>query len=177
MPIPPVPIGPAPRKLEAIEKHESSLLFPSFTADTAFALGVHLRNRLHNLTPKPASISITFANSSQLLFHACTHPGTTPDNDIWIARKRATVLRFGKSTWYQHIKFQGDEQAFAEKFGMGPEKAGDYAIHGGGVPIRVEGVEGVVAVLVVSGLKQEEDHMVAMEAVEDCIQEIKVNVQ
>ena len=59
---------------------------------------------------------------------------------------------------------------------MGPETAGAYAIHGGGVPIRVERVEGVVAVLVVSGLKQEEDHMVAMEAIEDCIQEMRVNV-
>jgi uncharacterized protein (UPF0303 family) len=28
------------------------------------------------------------------------------------------------------------------------------------VPLRVNGVEGVVAVVVVSGLKQEEDHMV-----------------
>ena len=36
------------------------------------------------------------------------------------------------------------------------ESAGDYAIHGGGVPVRVKGVEGVVAVIVVSGLAQHE---------------------
>lgn len=35
----------------------------------------------------------------------------------------------------------------------------------------------MVAVLVVSGLKQEEDHMVAMEAIEDCIQEMRINMQ
>jgi uncharacterized protein (UPF0303 family) len=45
--------------------------------------------------------------------------------------------------------------------------AGDYAIHGGGVPIRVTGVEGVVAVVVVSGLKQDEDHAVIVEVIRE----------
>ena len=71
-----------------------------------------------------------------------------------------------------HKKFEGDETAFANKFALGP-RAGEYAIHGGGVPVRVEGVEGVVAVVVVSGLKQEEDHMVVVEGMEDCIAEMK----
>lgn len=52
------------------------------------------------------------------------------------------------------------------------ERAGEYAIHGGAVPVRVEGVEGVVAVVVVSGLRQEEDHMVVVEGMEDCIREM-----
>lgn len=62
-----------------------------------------------------------------------------------------------------HVKLQGNEEAFAKKYMLG-ESAGTYAIHGGGVPVRVTGVEGVVAVVVVSGLKQEEDHMVVVEA-------------
>ena len=37
---------------------------------------------------------------------------------------------------------------------------------GGGVPIRVTGVEGVVAVVVVSGLKQDQDHGVIVEVVQ-----------
>lgn len=65
-----------------------------------------------------------------------------------------------------HCKFDGDEKAFAEKFGLGQE-AGSYAIHGGGVPIRVTGVEGVVAVVVVSGLKQHEDHSVIVEVIKE----------
>lgn len=59
-----------------------------------------------------------------------------------------------------------DEKAFAEKFGLGPEEAGKYAIHGGAVPVRVKDVEGVVAAIVVSGLKQEEDHGVIVEILE-----------
>jgi uncharacterized protein (UPF0303 family) len=34
------------------------------------------------------------------------------------------------------------------------------------MPVRVHGVEGIVAVIVVSGLKQHEDHQVVVEALE-----------
>lgn len=61
-----------------------------------------------------------------------------------------------------HNKFEGDEKGFAEKYTLG-EEAGTYAIHGGGVPIRVKGVEGVVAVVVVSGLKQDMDHTIIVD--------------
>lgn len=63
-------------------------------------------------------------------------------------------------------KFEGDESAFAAKYGLG-DKAGEYAIHGGGWPVRVQGVEGVVAVVVVSGLKQDMDHMVIVQTVRE----------
>lgn len=59
-------------------------------------------------------------------------------------------------------KFDGDEEKFRAKYMLG-EEAGLYAIHGGGFPVCVKGVEGTVAVVVVSGLKQEEDHMVVVE--------------
>ena len=53
------------------------------------------------------------------------------------------------------------------------EKAGQYAIHGGGVPIRVRGVEGVVGVVVVSGLKQHEDHAVVVEGMLKIIKQLE----
>lgn len=62
-----------------------------------------------------------------------------------------------------HNRFdKGDEEKFKKLFSLG-EKAGDYAIHGGGVPIRVAGVEGLVGAVVVSGLTQEDDHQVVVE--------------
>lgn len=65
------------------------------------------------------------------------------------------------------------EGAFVRKFALlssaGGGVADDYAIHGGGVPVRVRGVEGVVGVVVVSGLKQEDDHQVVVETVEEFI--------
>lgn len=62
-------------------------------------------------------------------------------------------------------KFKGDEEDFAKKYALG-ESAGQYAIHGGAVPVRVKGVEGTVAVVIVSGLSQDEDHMVVVEGLE-----------
>lgn len=62
-----------------------------------------------------------------------------------------------------HNKMHGDEEAFKKKYMLG-EAAGEYAIHGGGMPVRVRGVEGVVGVIVVSGLKQWEDHQVIVDA-------------
>ncbi|ETW83023.1 hypothetical protein HETIRDRAFT_242829, partial [Heterobasidion irregulare TC 32-1] len=153
--------------LPSITAQESSIVFPTFTSDTAWSLGVSLRERLLTLTSKPVAISISLASSAplpQVLFYTVTRPGTTPDNDSWVSRKRQTVLRFGCSTWFMHCKFQGNEVAFAAKYGLG-EAAGQYAIHGGGVPIRVTGVEGVVGVIIVSGLAQEDDHQVVIETV------------
>lgn len=71
-----------------------------------------------------------------------------------------------------HNKFGGDEPAFAAKYGLGPS-AGEYAIHGGGWPVRVKGVEGIVAVIVVSGLKQDQDHQMVVQTVGDYLETVE----
>ncbi|KAJ3815249.1 hypothetical protein F5876DRAFT_31097 [Lentinula aff. lateritia] len=160
-------IAPPPRDIKTIAEIEQSLTFSSFTADTAWEVGNALRSRLLDF-PDPAVINISLANGNQLLFHSVTRSGTQPDNDSWVARKRATVLRWGCSTWYMHNKLKGDEALFAAKYMLG-ERAREYAIHGGGFPIRVKGVEGIIGVIVVSGLKQEQDHQVVVETLEHYI--------
>lgn len=70
----------------------------------------------------------------------------------------------------------GDVEAkFVKKLALpssnGGGAADDYAVHGGGFPVRVKGVDGVVAVVVVSGLKQEDDHQVVAEVVEEFIRQ------
>lgn len=42
-----------------------------------------------------------------------------------------------------------------------------YAMHGGGFPVKVKGVEGIVGVIVVSGLKQEDDHSVIVDGIQE----------
>lgn len=153
-------------QLDSIAKQEEALILPHFTADDALEIGLSIRNRLRALTHLSAVVNISLANSNNLLFHAVSRPGVQPDNDIWVSRKRKTVLRWGVSTWFMHNKMHGDEEAFRKKYMLG-ESAGEYAIHGGGLPIRVRGVEGIVAVLVVSGLKQHEDHQIVVEALEE----------
>ncbi|GAB1743539.1 hypothetical protein D0862_03008 [Hortaea werneckii] len=161
-----------PRELDQIDSIDRSLLFPGFTSQTAWTLGSALRTKLLAFA-KPCVIDISLAHGNHCLFHATTHSGTAPDNDSWVARKRNTVLRFGSSTWLMHNKFQGDEPAFAAKYGLG-DSAGNYAIHGGGWPLRVRGVEGIVAVVVVSGLKQEQDHGIIVQTVSEMLEEMGV---
>ena len=163
-----------PRDLEEITTIDNSLSFPTFTSHTAWVLGSLLRTRLLAFA-KPAVIDISLAHGNHCLFHAVTHSGTAPDNDSWVARKRNTVLRFGASTWFQHNKYKGDEAAFAAKFALG-SKAGEYAIHGGGWPVRVQGVEGIVAVIVVSGLKQEQDHGIIVQVVSEYLEELGIEM-
>ncbi|KAK3627128.1 hypothetical protein LTR56_012565 [Elasticomyces elasticus] len=163
-----------PRELEAIEHVDSSLVFPAFTSATAWQLGCALRTKLLAFA-KPCVIDISLAHGKHCLFHATTHAGTTVDNDYWVSRKQATVLRWGSSTWYMHNKFQGDEAAFAAKFGLGTN-GGTYAIHGGGWPIKVQGVAGIVAVVVVSGLKQEQDHGIIVQTVGEMLEEMGVEM-
>jgi uncharacterized protein (UPF0303 family) len=67
------------------------------------------------------------------------------------------------------------EAAFVKKFALASSSGGavadEYAIHGGGYPIRVRGVEGVIGVVVVSGLKQEDDHAVVAETIKQVVEE------
>ena len=98
-------------------------------------------------------------------------------------RKRNTVLRWGLSSWAMRMKTVAGlgasatadeiEAAFVKKYSLASANGGavadEYAIHGGGYPVRVRGVEGIVAVVVVSGLKQEDDHAVVAETVKDLV--------
>ncbi|OTA58344.1 hypothetical protein K449DRAFT_385748 [Hypoxylon sp. EC38] len=162
----PVAIPSPPEDADAVKASCDSFLLESFTVEDAWELGHLLYARLLPFSAqKPTLISISLANSGQVLFQCAVGSGTAPDNEIWVQRKRNTVLRFGTSTWFQHCKYAGDEEAFKAKFGMSPEQAEKYAIHGGAVPIRVKGVEGIVAVVVVSGLKQHEDHGVIVDVI------------
>ncbi|KAJ5721559.1 uncharacterized protein N7483_009493 [Penicillium malachiteum] len=166
--------------------------FQSFTASTAWTLGTALRTRILSLpegTRKPALISIALATATSggtplhVVFQAVTESGTIPDNENWVRRKRNTVLRWGVSSWAMRQKVISGlgasasanevESAFVKKFALASANGGavadEYAIHGGGYPIRVRGVDGVVAVVVVSGLKQEDDHQVVADTIKEVI--------
>ncbi|KAJ5168823.1 uncharacterized protein N7482_004417 [Penicillium canariense] len=168
--------------------------FRTFTSETAWTLGTALRTRLLSLPAsqrRPALISIALATATtgtsplHVVFQCATEKGTVPDNEIWVRRKRNTVLRWGVSSWAMRMKTVSGlkvgataneiEGAFVRKFALASANGGavadEFAIHGGGFPIRVRGVEGVVAVVVVSGLKQEDDHAVVAETIKQVIAE------
>lgn len=160
-------------KLETLNAEVTALEFPLFTADTAWNLGLHLRRiALEYPTSAPIALRIIHANG-QILFSTFTKPGTAADAECWIRRKANTVFRYGTSS----LAFG---QKLREKGGKGDRVSegavvddAEYACHGGGFPVRVRGVEGVVAAVVVSGVPQEEDHRIAVEGVRAMLEELK----
>ena len=175
------------RELTAQES-SAAVIFPSFTSETAWALGLALRSRILSLPAdqrKPALISIALTGGSEphVVFQAATEPGTFADNEVWVRRKRNTVLRWGVSSWLMRNKMLTStglgadqvEGAFVTKHALtstgGGGAADDFAIHGGAFPVRVKGVDGVIGVVVVSGLKQEDDHQVVLETIREFIKQ------
>ncbi|KAI5861903.1 hypothetical protein GGS23DRAFT_597925 [Durotheca rogersii] len=165
----PEPIPAPPSDPEVVRATCDTFVLERFTAEDAWELGHLLYARLAPVAARrgqPTLVSVALAGGATVAFQAAVGAGTTPDNEAWARRKRAAALRFAASTWLLRCRYgpgaAGDD-AFRRRAGLGPEEAAAYAIHGGAVPIRVHGVEGVVAVVVVSGLKPEEDHGVIVD--------------
>lgn len=147
--------------LAELAAQEEELQLRSFTNDDAWTLGSALvaRARAARLP-----VAIEVSRHSHQLFHAAL-TGATPDNDTWIARKAATVHRFGHSSLYVGQRSREAGTTFEEQFGLDPER---YVAHGGGFPVLVRDV-GPVGVVVVSGLPQVEDHAMVVTALRELL--------
>ncbi|CBQ68199.1 conserved hypothetical protein [Sporisorium reilianum SRZ2] len=152
------------RQIDLIESQEATLVLPELTNDTAFELGSLIRSTfLAQFDPAKDGIVISIALFSGHTLFACAVGNPLklgPDNWDWVRRKSNTVKRFGRSSYLvgRTRLFKGKELD-----GLGP----DYAAHGGGFPVRIKGLTaGPTGVIVVSGLKQEDDHQLIVTALE-----------
>src|SRR5829696_7784646 len=136
--------------LDELEAQESRLVFDRFDDDTAWALGVVLREAAR-VAELPVAISIR--RNGQRLFHAAL-PGSSADNDGWLARKSAVVDRYGRSSLRVGEEFRGDGKSFDADARLDPSK---YAAHGGAFPILLRDT-GCVGTVAVSGLPELDDH-------------------
>ncbi|MFG3196516.1 heme-degrading domain-containing protein [Streptomyces sp. NPDC048208] len=141
-----------------LEAQEQRLVFRTFTHDDAWALGSLL---VELGRERQAPIAVDIHRAGQQLFHAAL-PGSTPDNDAWIGRKRRVVERYGSASYLVGSRFRAKGTTFEESSRLDPDL---YAAHGGSFPITVENV-GVVGSVTVSGLPQIEDHRLVVEALE-----------
>ena len=94
------------------------------------------------------------------VFHASL-PGSKPDNQWWIARKARVVSLKHHSTMYERVDA---EERGADWHKENHVEDETHAIHGGGLPLIVEGL-GLQGVLVISGLPQVEDHLLGVEII------------
>ncbi|MEV0122053.1 heme-degrading domain-containing protein [Streptomyces sp. NPDC050703] len=141
-----------------LEAQESRLVLNRFTHDDAWRLGSLL---VELARERAAPVAIDITRGGQQLFHAAL-PGSTPDNDAWLARKRRVVERYGCSSYLVGSRFRAKGTTFEASSRLDPDV---YAAHGGAFPLAVEGA-GVIGVVAVSGLPQAEDHALVVEALE-----------
>ena len=144
--------------LDALIAQESRLVFDSFDEETAWALGVALREAA---VAAFLPVAISIRRNGQRLFHAAL-PGATADNDGWLERKSAVVDRYGRSSLRVGEQFRVDGGSFEANSRLDPS---DYAAHGGAFPILVRGT-GCVGTVAVSGLPQVEDHQFVVDTIE-----------
>lgn len=151
--------------LKQLLQEEQELQFTRFNEEVAWELGGQLVEMARNRN-LPVTIDIT--RGTHQLFHAALR-GTSPDNDEWVKRKVRLVYRFGHSSFYigQLLKSKGKtiEQSYLVS-------ESEYAPHGGCFPVIVKGT-GIVGTITVSGLPQEEDHKLVVEALRKYLAEEK----
>ncbi len=143
-------------ELAALREQESELYLRGFTFDEAWELGLGLVERA---LEESLAITIDIRKGDQQVFHVALE-GTTPDNDDWIDRKIRTVRRFQTASLIVGRSYAAKGRDFNEATQL---PFTEYVAHGGCVPIQVTGV-GMVGTLTVSGLAQEDDHALAVEA-------------
>ena len=135
---------------EALEAELVELELPTFSPAEAVALGLLATDRA---ITQQLAIVIEVHHLGRLAYRAAL-PGSLPDSDDWIARKRRTVERYHRSTLATKVKYEERGTTFNASTGLSEL---EYAAHGGGMPIIVSGV-GVVGGFYASGLPEVEDH-------------------
>jgi len=136
---------------------EAELQFTRFDNNTAWRLGLWLAEKARR---EGLRITVSVTKVGQRVFHFAAE-GTTPDNDEWIERKVRTVYRFRHSSFAMGRRLAAENISGADKYSLDDRQ---YSFHGGAFPLIVKGT-GVVGTVAVSGLKQDQDHALCVEAV------------
>jgi uncharacterized protein (UPF0303 family) len=152
--------------LATIARQEAELLFPSFDYDTAWRLGLSLRELALSRKQSIVIDIRRFGQPHQPLFY--TALGGTPDNARWVQRKINVVARFHRPSYAIGLMLEQTNRTFADRYNL-PDA--DYAPHGGCFPIHIAGT-GIIGAVTISGLPQREDHNLVVEAL--CL-ELKKN--
>ncbi|GHH80345.1 UPF0303 protein [Promicromonospora soli] len=142
-----------------VEAQEAELVLATFTHEQAWRLGARL---VELATERELPVTVDIRKGTQQVFHAA-RPSTTPDNDSWIKRKVRVVYRFGASSYLVGLRARAKGTDFNADQGLLFQ---EYAAHGGAFPVRVAGV-GIVGVVTVSGLAQQDDHALVVEALRE----------
>lgn len=147
--------------LKELLAQEDELQLHHFNQATAWELGNLIKQGAENIS---ASVSIEVYAFEQVVF-SYAMPGTSKDQQDWIRRKRNSVMRFGHSSYYQGQYNVSKNRDFEAIPYLDPKK---YCAHGGSFPIRIKN-SGIIGAVTVSGLPQETDHQLAVDAMREIV--------
>ena len=82
---------PINEDIAAVARQEKELILPAFDNDTAWRIGLTLRELALSRNQKIVADIRRFGGPHQQLFYTA-FPGTTPDNQRWVARKVAVEI-------------------------------------------------------------------------------------
>ncbi|KAF8447244.1 hypothetical protein L210DRAFT_3525358 [Boletus edulis BED1] len=163
--------------IESVKAQEESCVLPAFDSDVAFTLGTIIRTHCQRNHTGPAVVYITHANSSQLLCFAASRPGMFPDSMHSVKRREAAVLRWGISTMRMYMQLEQSRpynRTLQDHLKIGYDVADPsmYLYYGGGFPVRVKNVEGIVGVIVVHGLNPEDNHRMIVTSIQEYLKSL-----
>ena len=143
--------------LKELEAQEQQLQFDRFSNEDAVALGLRL---YETAKEKNLPVTIDITRNGHQLFHL-SMPGTSPDNDQWVARKIKLVNRMGMSSFRVGMLLRSLGMTLEERFELSHY---EYAAHGGCFPVILNGT-GPIGTVTISGLAQEDDHAMVVNAI------------
>ena len=133
---------------------EQILKLPSLSNNDAIEIG-QIAVTLGSQRKLPIAIEVRI--SEWIVFHASLE-GSKPENDWWINRKVAVVMLNQHSTMFERVSAEERGVDWHIENGVTDET---HAIHGGALPLISD--DGFKGVLIISGLPQVEDHLLAIE--------------
>lgn len=144
---------------EQLEQEDAELRFADFTLEDAWRLGSRMREVA---VERKLPIAIGIVLGQQRVFHTAL-PGSSSDNDEWLARKTRVALRYGRASLAIGEQFRDRGRDFDTDSRLDP---GEFAAHGGVVPLRLRG-GAVIGAVGVSGLPQRDDHALVVECLRE----------
>jgi uncharacterized protein (UPF0303 family) len=138
-------------ELNILKKQEESLEFEYFDHKLAYRLGTFMVEyaEKHDIT---IAVSIR-SNDGSIIFQYLPD-GTNLLNQKWMERKFNTVKWMERSSLMTTFAWEENGDT-VENHGLNPE---DFAICGGGVPIRIKGTKAVIGAVIASNLYHVDDH-------------------
>ena len=140
---------------EALALEAKTLTLESLTQAQALEIG-GIAQEIGLARKLPIAVEVRMKD--WIIFHASL-PGSSPENDSWIARKANVVNATGRSTLHERVLAEEQGIDWHETTGLSEEL---HAIFGGGLALNVVGL-GLTGILLVSGLEQVEDHLLGVE--------------